>query len=507
MTPDIEFNPFVRLMTPDIEFNPFVRLMTLDIEFNPYVGLMTPDIEFNPFVRDLMMCLKKQGEQIYTCSDFDEKNSRKIFKVSTGCPECLEVIGDIFKFAVQSCIIAKRLTGDEPVNVFKKNLNLVFETLGNVLKSTESVLHKAQAHILNNLHKCFIPLLHVETVTELAQIVIFLLSKINPEPGNKVTRAKTSVIQHVINSPLMMDAAARSLLLPLCLHHIQKCLMSKKNLELTVNTLGDLLSTVFKLKDSCNVTEEVTKIIQNVFDVTVRSLRKLEKEERRNVGGLLVSCMTEMLRLMDVTHYQKLMGKYQQTNDLKTFLNRVLLVFRDLVTANDFPPDWATMRMVTNYVMFTSIHYIADDLTANFLLDSHFDKELWYNFFLLAVHFITQPELQLEKYSEAKRSRIKDKYKDMRVLFGCQIYSLWNQLGQHKQHLIMEMIGPFLRVTMVPQQDLRKATIPIFFDIMQCEVAQRGDLKRVEGKMIHELDSLVIEHNGDVDYKHLFKSM
>ncbi|KAH9508032.1 Dedicator of cytokinesis protein 3 [Bulinus truncatus] len=44
-------SPFAhRLMTPDIEFNPYVRLMTPDIEFNPYVGLMTPDIEFNPIL-------------------------------------------------------------------------------------------------------------------------------------------------------------------------------------------------------------------------------------------------------------------------------------------------------------------------------------------------------------------------------------------------------------------------------------------------------------------------
>lgn len=31
------------------------------------------------------------------------------------------------------------------------------------------------------------------------------------------------------------------------------------------------------------------------------------------------------------------------------------------------------------------------------------------------------------------------------------------------------MVGPILEVTLVPETELRKATIPIFFDMMQCE--------------------------------------
>lgn len=34
---------------------------------------------------------------------------------------------------------------------------------------------------------------------------------------------------------------------------------------------------------------------------------------------------------------------------------------------------------------------------------------------------------------------------------------------------IPSMVGPILEVTLVPEPELRKATIPIFFDMMQCE--------------------------------------
>lgn len=34
---------------------------------------------------------------------------------------------------------------------------------------------------------------------------------------------------------------------------------------------------------------------------------------------------------------------------------------------------------------------------------------------------------------------------------------------------IPAMVGPILEVTLVAEPELRKATIPIFFDMMQCE--------------------------------------
>ncbi|CAL1526646.1 unnamed protein product [Lymnaea stagnalis] len=468
--------------------------------------------------RDLMLCLKVQAERIYTCTDFDDKSTRKVFKV----------LGDIFKFAVKSCILSQRVYTHQLVDEFKRNLHNVFQTFGDVLRSTEKVLHKAQALLLNNLHKCFIPLLHILSVTDLTKYIRFLLCIINKEPGVSVTKAKTMLIQHAINSKLMTEPASRVDLLPICLADLKKCLYKKLNLELVTNTLGDLLTSTYKLKDTCDIKDEVAKIIQSVFDVTVITLWTLNSEnseQRQTAGSLLVACLTEMLRLMDVSHYQKLMGVYQKPTDLKMrlsiiavplkstpavakdFLNRVLIVFRDLIKTNNFPVDWTTMRMITNNVMLTSIQYIADDLTVNFLHGSDFDREMWYNFFLLAVDFITQPALQLEKYSEAKSSQIKDKYNDMRVPVGFHIYTLWNQLGANKHHLTMEMIGPFLKVTMVPQAELRKATIPIFFDIIQCEFKLKGDLKRVEGKMIYELDSLVLDHHGDGEYKKLLSSI
>jgi dedicator of cytokinesis protein 3 len=55
--------------------------------------------------------------------------------------------------------------------------------------------------------------------------------------------------------------------------------------------------------------------------------------------------------------------------------------------------------------------------------------QLWGSYFNLAVAFLTQPSLQLEKFSEVKREKIIEKYGDMRVEMGFQILSMWSNLG------------------------------------------------------------------------------
>ena len=46
-------------------------------------------------------------------------------------------------------------------------------------------------------------------------------------------------------------------------------------------------------------------------------------------------------------------------------------------------------------------------------------------------------------------------------------------------YFVPTLVGPFLEVTLVPETELRKATLPIFLDMMECEKAQKGNFKKV----------------------------
>ncbi|XP_042170165.1 dedicator of cytokinesis protein 1-like [Oncorhynchus tshawytscha] len=76
--------------------------------------------------------------------------------------------------------------------------------------------------------------------------------------------------------------------------------------------------------------------------------------------------------------------------------------------------------------------------------------------------------------------------------------------GPHKIKFIPEMVGPILEMTLVPEIELRKATIPIFFDMMQCEFHFTCSFQRFENEIITKLDHEVEGGRGDEQYKVLF---
>lgn len=45
----------------------------------------------------------------------------------------------------------------------------------------------------------------------------------------------------------------------------------------------------------------------------------------------------------------------------------------------------------------------------------------------------------------------------------------WTHLNENKLHFIPSMVGPFLEITLVPEMSLRKATLTVFYDMIQCE--------------------------------------
>uniref|UniRef100_A0A8B9D6S7 Dedicator of cytokinesis 1 n=1 Tax=Anser cygnoides TaxID=8845 RepID=A0A8B9D6S7_ANSCY len=185
------------------------------------------------------------------------------------------------------------------------------------------------------------------------------------------------------------------------------------------------------------------------------------------------------------------------------FLMETFIMFKNLIGKNVYPFDWVIMNMMQNKMFcryaekaFQRINDICSCLSGAF--------QLWNNYFHLAVAFLTQESLQLENFSSAKRAKILNKYGDMRRQIGFEIRDMWYNLGQHKIKFIPEMVGPILEMTLIPETELRKATIPIFFDMMQCEFHSTRSFQMFENEIITKLDHEVEGGRGDEQYKVLF---
>ena len=50
-------------------------------------------------------------------------------------------------------------------------------------------------------------------------------------------------------------------------------------------------------------------------------------------------------------------------------------------------------------------------------------------------------------------------------------------------HFHLGMVGPLLKITLVPNVELVKASIPVLFDLMEQEYRTKGSFKQVRSKI------------------------
>uniref|UniRef100_A0A7N6F695 Dedicator of cytokinesis 2 n=1 Tax=Anabas testudineus TaxID=64144 RepID=A0A7N6F695_ANATE len=250
---------------------------------------------------------------------------------------------------------------------------------------------------------------------------------------------------------------------------------------------------------------------QHIQDIVVSLLRIINQTvitmgREHALISRVVACMTAILSEMDDHHYAKYIETFGGTTDLD-FLMESFLLFKDLIGKHVYPSDWMAMIMVQNRVFLRAINTYADTMNQKFLNNDDFEVQLWNNYFHLAVAFITQESLQLQHFSPTKRNKILAKYGDMRRLIGFAIRDIWYKLGSHKICFIPGMVGPILEMTLIPDEELRRATIPIFFDMITCEHSHSGNFQKFENEIILKLDHEVEGGGGDERYMQLLETI
>ncbi|EPQ17482.1 Dedicator of cytokinesis protein 3 [Myotis brandtii] len=422
--------------------------------------------------------------------------------------EAMRALEYLFKFIVQSRILYSRATCGMEEEQFRASIQELFHSIRFVLsldsRNSETLLF-TQAALLNSFPTIFDELLQMFTVQEVAEFVRGTLGSMpsTVHIGQSMDVVKLQSIARTVDSRLFSFSESRRILLPVVLHHIHLHLRQQKELLICSGILGSIFSIVKTSSLEADVMEEVEMMVESLLDVLLQTLLTIMSKSHAQEAGEYVSCLLSLLRQMCDTHYQHLLDNFQSKDELKEFLLKTFCVFRNLMKMSVFPRDWMVLRLLTSNVIVTTVQYLSSALHKNFT-ETDFDFKVWNSYFSLAVLFINQPSLQLEIITSAKRKKILDKYGDMRVMMAYELFSMWQNLGEHKIHFIPGMIGPFLGVTLVPQPEVRNIMIPIFHDMMDWEQRKNGNFKQVESELIDKLDSMVSEGKGDESYRELF---
>ncbi|XP_034381917.1 dedicator of cytokinesis protein 4b isoform X6 [Cyclopterus lumpus] len=434
----------------------------------------------------------------------------------------------IFKYIIQSRRLFSLATGGQNEEEFRVCIHELFMSIRFFLSQenkTTSPVAQTQAVFLRTFPAVYGELLKIFTVREVAGFVRETLGSLpTAVHADCLEAVKLQCITKTVESQLYINPESRCILLPVVLRVLQAHMQEQRDLVMCARILTSMLSLIQKEENGTAVSitvepvvsEEVELIVESLLGVLLRTILEISNRPQpagpamrlqfQDVTGEFVACLLALLRQMSDRHYQQLLQAFSSKDNLRDFLLQIFTVFRILIRPEMFSKDWTVMRLVTNNVIITTVLYLSDALRKNFLNDK-FDYKVWDSYFYLSVIFINQPCLQLESFSPSKRKKILEKYGDMRVMMGCEIFSMWQNLGEHKLNFIPAMIGPFLEVTLVPQPDLRNVMIPIFHDMMDWEQRRSGNFKQVEAKLIDKLDSLMSEGKGDETYRELFNSI
>uniref|UniRef100_A0A4W5LMZ5 Dedicator of cytokinesis 5 n=1 Tax=Hucho hucho TaxID=62062 RepID=A0A4W5LMZ5_9TELE len=268
-----------------------------------------------------------------------------------------------------------------------------------------------------------------------------------------------------------------------------------------------LLSTVLDNLD-CKDVGPTRGHVQLIMERLLRRVNRtvISMSRTSPLIGQYLACMTAILKQMDDMHYAHYISTFKTRQDIIDFLMETFIMFKDLM-GNVFPSDWMTMNLLQIGVFLRAINQYSEVLNMYFLDQTHFELQLWNNYFHLTVAFLTHKSLQLESFSQEKRNKILNKYGDMRKSIGFKIRDMWYNLGPHKMKFIPAMVGPILEATLAPEPELRKAIIPIFFDMMQCEhnFTPSRTFDMFENELITKLDQEVEGGRGDEQYKILLE--
>ncbi|KAM8924612.1 dedicator of cytokinesis protein 1 [Pelodytes ibericus] len=419
--------------------------------------------------------------------------------------KAMKALEYIFKFIVRSRILFIQLYENKGEADFMDSLLQLFKSINdmtsNVTDVTDQIV-KVKGAALKYLPTIVNDVKLVFDAKELSKLFTEFILNV---PRERLVRQKLYCLIEIVHSDLFSQLECRDILLPMMTEQLKYHLEKQEELEACCQLLSNILEMLYR-KDVGPTQRHVQIIMEKLLRTVNRTVISMGRDSE--LIGNFVASMTAILRQMEDYHYGHLIKTFgKMRTDVVDFLMETFIMFKNLIGKNVYPCDWVIMNMMQNKVFLRAINQYAGMLNKKFLDQANFELQLWNNYFHLAVAFLTQESLQLENFSSAKRTKILNKYGDMRRQIGFEIRDMWYNLGQHKIKFIPEMVGPILEMTLIPETELRKATIPIFFDMMQCEFHSTRSFQMFENEIITKLDHEVEGGRGDEQYKVLFEKI
>ncbi|KAJ8709629.1 hypothetical protein PYW08_009633 [Mythimna loreyi] len=400
--------------------------------------------------------------------------------------------------------------------------------------------------------------------TELSAYIVRALENL---PLGRLSKQRMLALLELVRGPLCAQASARALLLPHLAVTTRALLRDKAEwdreaahksrsvgkaarllgadtsrladhthhqqiVELCVETLGEVMSLLAR-DDVGPVEADRGELARRLLPTVLKTAATMLRD-RKSVGQTnstddallrrIVSVLLDMVRQMSEYQYSVVVRALEAENvgGSGTLVSDALSLFMAILQRPVFRPHWADMLHLQHYVMLHALRLLSTTLRERLQSTDEADTEtltalhsLCRTWFEAGATLATSSPLQLETLPAARKQRLSALYGDVRRGIAECLSEMWYGLDHHKRSFIPCLVGPFLEVSFLRDQEVRNTTIPLFFDMMQTEYSHsvlHGDtnespLKELESEMIDKVDVLVESGYGDSSWRARFVSL
>uniref|UniRef100_A0A7I5EA51 Dedicator of cytokinesis protein 4 n=1 Tax=Haemonchus contortus TaxID=6289 RepID=A0A7I5EA51_HAECO len=456
----------------------------------------------------LMRCL---NHYIASASTVNNEKTRNLFKV----------LGLVFRTVVQSKRSGDNFFDDEQyTQQFRSQLDSVLDSLVSLMGETRERM-TVQNTALKHLPAIVDPICACGAF-EPTDLCKFFIRVMNGFGKNIVARERLGMVSQLIDTHLFELQSCRAILLPRCIDLVLVQLdpdlseereFADRAME-CASIIGRLLERLFPVTTSppfyqYGTDEELNLILGGTYRPLVLAMVYIgeQRQSTDEIRGRFFSLILALLNKMSAEIFGKYIENRPNDIDKMDFILEMLQMIRDLLCKCPFPSTWQQMIMLQNKTIHKALRFLMNAIQGHFSNEREsFYSDIWQEYMLTAVCFVTQPSLQsseewLRDESDSRIQLRKGTARDLR--------SMWFRLTPvQKMAYIPRLVGAFLKVALVEDDETREATIPIFFDMMQCEfhscVEDRKNFKKFSDELITQLDSLVDQDRGTRAFQEQF---
>lgn len=461
--------------------------------------------------------------------------------------KCFKSIKYVFQFIVQSRILYSKATGEQNNELFMKDLKQLLNMFESMLEGSNPKLIPIQVTFLESFPSALEQLVKVMSPIELAKVVISLAGSVGFNLPPALSKAKLIFMKETANSGLVKNQDVRLQITGSFCKHLEFYIKHSEELELCCDVLDILIikihdyhwPAIYRLYqltrkgrqreptgNSCslmtvgeaNTLTEVNQIQANQLNLAINSVSK-ELQPFMNLMDPLLLLLDQLVKDFNVDkivvqHYctclltiLKLMGKesfVQFMNERKIDFPRLCNLFRSFRAV--YNRDWSVMQMTSHAILEYPIGEFSKDMISK--SDPHIFNRQLCSYVKLIVDFITHPTLQLETFSERKRNYVLNVFGDLRIKFSSQLIAAWSELNDSNIcDLIPTSIQSFLDAALIPNEELQRKIIPIFWDMIKAEDYYKANSRQIERCLIDNIDLLMNLYRGDVHFIEIFDNV